>query len=221
MVQIGDKLVDYNSEFKLFLTTRNPSPDLPPDSHAVITEVNFITTKAGLTGQLLALTIQNEKPELEKRQSELLRKEEELRIELIQLEESLLQELAGAQGNILENKELIESLNKTKQSSSVIQDSLTESRQLQQQLNAERNVYNPLAEFGARLYLVICDLPKINNMYNFSLNCFIKLFQKTLRSSEVRIIAHVNTLCTVKLSETIYEYLYINAVQYIVYCNCC
>ena len=52
-VQIGEKTIDYNEEFRLFLTTRNPAPEIPPDAASVITEVNFTTTKAGLTGQVI------------------------------------------------------------------------------------------------------------------------------------------------------------------------
>lgn len=42
-----------------------------------------------------------------------------------------LQTLATSQGNILENKDLIESLNQTKASSALIQESLKESYKLQ------------------------------------------------------------------------------------------
>ena len=35
------------------MTTRNPNPELPPDGSAIISEVNFTTTRAGLTGQVL------------------------------------------------------------------------------------------------------------------------------------------------------------------------
>jgi dynein heavy chain 2 len=52
VVQIGDKAIDYNEDFRLFLCTRNPSPEIPPDAKSVITEVNFTTTRAGLTGQV-------------------------------------------------------------------------------------------------------------------------------------------------------------------------
>ena len=38
--------------FRLFMTTRNPKPELPPDGSAIISEVNFTTTRAGLTGQV-------------------------------------------------------------------------------------------------------------------------------------------------------------------------
>jgi len=34
------------------MTTRNPNPELPPDGFAIISEVNFTTTRAGLTGQV-------------------------------------------------------------------------------------------------------------------------------------------------------------------------
>ena len=52
VVQIGEKTIDYNEEFRLFLTTRNPAPEIPPDAASVVTEVNFTTTRAGLTGQV-------------------------------------------------------------------------------------------------------------------------------------------------------------------------
>lgn len=43
--------------------------------------------------QLLAATIQNEKPELEVRKTELLKTEEDLKIQLAKMEESLLEVL--------------------------------------------------------------------------------------------------------------------------------
>ncbi|ESO93665.1 hypothetical protein LOTGIDRAFT_209197 [Lottia gigantea] len=182
VVQIGEKTIDYNEEFRLFLTTRNPSPEIPPDAASVITEVNFTTTRAGLTGQLLAVTIQHEKPELEVKKTDLLKQEEDLKIKLAKLEDSLLEELANAKGNILENKELLDSLNMTKASSITISDSLTESVRLQSSLDQERNTYLPLAENGSCLYFVISDLAKINNMYRFSLASFLRIFQRALHT---------------------------------------
>lgn len=135
VVQIGDKTVDFNNEFKLYITTRNTSPTLMPDAVAITTIVNFTTTRAGLSGQLLAATIQHEKPELESKKTELLKTEEEYKIQLSKLEDSLLEELASAKGNILENKELLESLNKTKESSATIEKSLEESLKLTENLD--------------------------------------------------------------------------------------
>ncbi len=208
VVQLGDKMIDYNESFKLFLTTRNPLPDIPPDVASIISKVNFTTTRAGLSAQLLAATLQNEKPELETRKSELLKTEEDLKVQLEELEEFLLQELATAEGNILENKVLLESLNLTKTKSVTITDSLSESQKLQTSLDQERNSFLPLASYGSNLFFVISDLSKLDNMYQFSLSSFLRLFQRALQnkqdsgSTELRIHALTTTLLSL-----VYEYI--------------
>uniref|UniRef100_A0A3Q2VKF8 Cytoplasmic dynein 2 heavy chain 1 n=1 Tax=Haplochromis burtoni TaxID=8153 RepID=A0A3Q2VKF8_HAPBU len=208
VVQIGDKVIDYNEDFRLFLATRNPSPFIPPDAVSVVTEVNFTTTRAGLRGQLLALTIQQEKPELETEKTRLLQQEEDKKIQLAQLEESLLETLATAQGNILENRELIDSLNQTKASSALIQESLLESHRLQASLDQERDAYLPLAESASKMYFVITDLSKINNMYRFSLASFLRLFQRALQAKkeEENTDARIAALGA-NLKNMVYEYV--------------
>ena len=53
------------------------------------------------------------------------------------------------------------------------------------QIFQERDAYLPLAENGSKLYFVIMDLCKINNMYRFSLASFLRLFQKSLMNKQV------------------------------------
>ncbi|KAF4008811.1 hypothetical protein G4228_000485 [Cervus hanglu yarkandensis] len=208
VVQIGDKIIDYNEEFRLFLSTRSPNPFIPPDAASIVTEVNFTTTRSGLRGQLLALTIQHEKPDLEEQKTKLLQQEEDKKIQLAKLEESLLETLATSQGNILENKDLIESLNQTKASSALIQESLKESYKLQISLDQERDAYLPLAESASKMYFIISDLSKINNMYRFSLASFLRLFQRALQNkqdsenTEQRIKSLINSL-----KHMVYEYI--------------
>ena len=59
---------------------------------------------SGLEGQLLGVTIQHEKPELEKQKSTLLAAEDELKIQLEGMEQKLLADLASSEGSALENK---------------------------------------------------------------------------------------------------------------------
>ena len=68
--------------------------------------------------------MKHEKPELELRKSELLKVEEEHKLEIGRLEDFLLEELANATGNLLENKELLASLNETKAKSASIKVSI-------------------------------------------------------------------------------------------------
>lgn len=180
MVQVGDKAVDYNEEFRLFLVTRNSDPIIPPDVASLICTVNFTTTRSGLEGQLLGLTIKHEKPELEEKKTQLLLVEEEQKVELSKLEKDLLSELTSSKGNILENKALLDSLNETKSKSLTIANSLQESGKLQVSLDKERNLYRKIAINGSALYFTISDLQKVNHMYQFSLGVFLQLFHRAM-----------------------------------------
>ena len=135
---------------------------------SLVCMINFTTTRAGLTGQLLGRALHLERPELEQRKSDLLKQEEELKIQISNLEDTLLDQLNASTGNILENKELLDSLNQTKSKSATIENSLKESTVLQDNLEKEGNIYLPLAEFASKLFFVIKDLSKINQMYQFS-----------------------------------------------------
>lgn len=54
--------------------------------------------------KLLACALCTERPELEKRRGDLLHREEDLSAQLHTLQDGLLQQLAQAQGDILQNK---------------------------------------------------------------------------------------------------------------------
>lgn len=78
----------------------------------------------------------------------------------------------------------MESLNKTKIESINIANSLRDSETLNIKLDKQRNLYKPLAEKGAEIYLLLGDLFKINNMYKFSLSYFVSIFIKCLEVKE-------------------------------------
>jgi dynein heavy chain 2 len=183
-VQIGEKMVIFDDDFKLFLSTRSPKPDIAADAKAILTEVNFTITRAGLSGQLLAATIKHEKPELEEQKTTLLREEELLKGQLRELEDDLLRELSEATGNILENKSLLDSLTKTKTKAATIALKLDESIKIAASLNGDRDAYLPLAQSAAQIFFVLMDLTKVNNMYQVSLAAFLQLFHIALETPD-------------------------------------
>ena len=81
-VQVGEKQIDFNPKFRLFLVTKNPSPDIAVEGKSLVTLVQAKISPAGLTGQLLGKALHVEKPELEQRKSELLKQEEDLKIQI-------------------------------------------------------------------------------------------------------------------------------------------
>ncbi|OQR98203.1 dynein heavy chain [Achlya hypogyna] len=182
IVRLGDKDVDYNDNFRLVLVTRNPDPELPPDARAIVNVVNFTVTRSGLEGQLLGVTIQHEQPELEAQKSELLKNEEEFKVQLAALEKQLLEALATSEGDILDNTTLIESLTRTKATSADIEDALRRSATKSEELDDQRAIYAPFAKDGARLFFLVKALHSVSHMYRFSLASFVGLFKATLGS---------------------------------------
>ncbi|KAL3666923.1 hypothetical protein V7S43_007870 [Phytophthora oleae] len=180
VVALGDKVIDYNENFRLYLVTRNPAPPLAPDALAIVNVVNFTVTKSGLEGQLLGVTIQHEQPELEQEKSELLRQEEECKVQLAALEKQLVEALATSEGDILENTILVESLTKTKATSAEIENALERSAKKSEELDEKRDTYSPFAREGAKMFFLVKQLSAVNHMYRFSLASFLGLFKGTL-----------------------------------------
>jgi dynein heavy chain len=60
-------VIDYDSKFKLFLSTRDPNPHLLPEITMKVTVVNFTVTEDGLSEQLLSEIVRLENAELELR----------------------------------------------------------------------------------------------------------------------------------------------------------
>ncbi len=185
VVEIGERQVDYNNEFRIFLMTRDDNPLITPDMAALINTVNFTITRSGLEDQLLAIVLQHEKPGLEKKKSELLAKEEKFKIEQAELEQALLESLASATGSILDNHVLLDSLNKTKSASLEISAALSEAQKIQADLNKQREAYRPVAANGSALYFLVSQLVAVSNMYSFSLPSFVRLFTATLDAEYV------------------------------------
>lgn len=127
MIRIGDKLIEYSKDFHLYLSTRNTSIKLTSNTQALVSLINYSVTESGLESKLLSLLINQEKPELERKKTELLHNEEKLKISLVKLEEELLEELGNCSGNILENNTLLDNLTKVKVEAATIEKSLVQS----------------------------------------------------------------------------------------------
>ena len=85
VINVSDKTVDYSSNFKLYLATRNSNMHLPSNTKALVCFINYSVTKSGLESKLLSMVINHEQPELEKKKSELLENEDKLKGSLVKL----------------------------------------------------------------------------------------------------------------------------------------
>lgn len=97
---------------------------------------------------------------------------------LKKLEDTLLRELSNATGNILDNQELIATLESAKEKAVDISTKLTAAKATAADINEARVRYSSVATRGAVLFFVMAGLSAVNNMYEYSLAAFLKVFKQ-------------------------------------------
>ncbi|PNF33091.1 Dynein heavy chain 10, axonemal [Cryptotermes secundus] len=114
-VVLGDKEADYDSNFRMYFTTKLANPVFSPAVYAKTTVINYTVTDSNLEDQLLSVVVRNERCELEEQREKLIEEMFRDRNHLKDLEDCLLQELSVSTGNILNNTELVATLEETKE----------------------------------------------------------------------------------------------------------
>ena len=192
LLELGGDPIDYDPKFKLFLMTKIYNPHFRPEIHAQCSLVNFIVTESGLEEQLLAFVVNREKNDLELKKQELVKTQNEFKMQLDKLEESLLNTLSLADpATILENQELIENLDNTKKTAIEINQKTQLAKVTEAEINKSREIYRPVASEGAMLYFLIISLNIIDHMYQYSLESFYTFYQiameRTMTQDETRV----------------------------------
>ena len=184
LIRIGDNTVDYNSNFKLFMTTKIPNPHYLPEISIKVTLINFTVTMQGLESQLLGDVVKAERSDIEKKKIQLLLQMASDKKQLKILELKILQLLSESEGNILDDEMLINTLSESKTTSLAILERVSEAEITELEINDVRSVYLPVATRGSILYFVIADLVSIDPMYQYSLGYYSSLFSRCITGSE-------------------------------------
>ncbi|XP_025892623.1 dynein heavy chain 17, axonemal [Nothoprocta perdicaria] len=180
-IKIGDKEVEYHPHFRLILHTKYFNPHYKPEMQAQCTLINFLVTRDGLEDQLLAAVVAKERPDLESLKANLTKSQNEFKINLKELEDSLLARLSAASGDFLGDTALVENLETTKRTAMEIEEKVKEAKVTEMQINVAREHYRPAAERASLLYFILSDLNKINPIYQFSLKAFNVVFEKAIQ----------------------------------------
>ncbi|XP_055643505.1 dynein axonemal heavy chain 6 [Toxorhynchites rutilus septentrionalis] len=176
MIKLGDVDIDYDSNFRLYMTTKLANPHFLPEICIQVSLVNFLVSRRGLEDQLLADIIKIELPEMENQRSELIVRINADKQQLLILEDKVLKLLYSSQGNILDDEELVDALNESKETSLIIADRLVETEKTEMTIAATREKYRILASRGAVCYFVVSTLAEIDPMYQFSLRYFTQVY---------------------------------------------
>ncbi|KOB67152.1 Uncharacterized protein OBRU01_20217, partial [Operophtera brumata] len=151
------KAVVINYTVTVQLTTKLANPQFNPAAYAKAVVINYTVTVQGLEDQLLSVVVRAERSDLEEQRESLIIETSANKSLLSGLEDSLLRELATSTGNMLDNVELVDTLENTKSKAGEIL----------------RDGYRPVAKRGSILFFVLSDMAGVNSMYQYSLSSYL------------------------------------------------
>merc|ERR1712100_125910 len=114
LIHLGDSDIDYDPNFRFYMTTRMPNPHYLPEVCIKVTVINFTVTMSGLVDQLLGDVVGKERPDVEERMVKLVMSIAADQKQMRDIETKILKSLSESEGNILDDVELIRTLDDSK-----------------------------------------------------------------------------------------------------------
>ncbi|CAG5134524.1 unnamed protein product, partial [Candidula unifasciata] len=189
IMRLGDKEIEYNDSFRFYITTRLSNPHYTPEISTKATVVNFAIKEQGLEAQLLGIVVRKERPELEEQKDNLVRSIAAGKKKLVECEDEILRLLNETKGSLLDDAQLVNTLQLSKTTSQEVTESVNIAQQTEIKIDAARECYRPCAQRASTLFFVLSDMGLIDPMYQFSLDSYIDLFvlsiEKSQRSSKL------------------------------------
>lgn len=183
-VRFGDKEVEYDKNFKLYITTRMGNPHYTPEVSTKVAVVNFTVKESGLEEQCLGIVVQEEQPSLENTKNDVIQKIAANKATILELEDTILRMLSDSKVNLLEDVALTDTLQSSKDTSDSVKQALVTSTQTMRKINDTREQYRQCGRVASILFFVLNDLVKIDPMYQFSLDWYKALFKKSIEESK-------------------------------------
>ncbi|KAK4143340.1 dynein heavy chain, N-terminal region 1-domain-containing protein [Dichotomopilus funicola] len=183
LIQLGKQQIDFSPSFKLYLSTRDPSATFAPDICSRTTFVNFTVTQSSLQTQSLAEVLKSERPDVDERRSNLIKLQGEFKVHLRQLEKRLLQALNESRGNILDDDNVIETLETLKTEAAEISTKMSNTEGVMAEVEEITLQYNVIARSCSAVFAVLEQLHYLNHFYQFSLQYFLDIFHSVLHGN--------------------------------------
>lgn len=140
LLKFGEKEIDYNDEFRFFMTTSMPNPHYSPETCVKICLINMAITESGLKDQMLSLAVSIEKSELESERVQLVEQSAKDEQTLVRCENDILKALEEANPDtILDFDDIINQLSETKTEAKNIEERQKEAAEKQEQIKIERD----------------------------------------------------------------------------------
>ncbi|KAL7543927.1 hypothetical protein ACHAXR_013293, partial [Thalassiosira sp. AJA248-18] len=212
-VNVSDKMMDYDPNFRMFFITRLPNPSFSPELQAKATLIDFTVTQKGLEEQLLGKVISKEQKALEEQLTQVLEEVNSNTKSLMLLDASLLERLTSNTGDLLDDEELVSVLANTKAKAAEVNAKLVAADETRSNIAEKREQFRPAATRGSVLYFSIVEMSLVNVMYQTSLTQFLELFMGSMDKAEKASLASKRVSNIIE-TMTYMTYRYVNRGLY-------
>lgn len=184
LIQLGKQEIDFSPSFRLFLSTRDPSASFAPDVCSRTTFVNFTVTQSSLQTQSLNQVLKFERPDVDQRRTNLMKLQGEFKLHLRQLEKRLLRALNESRGNILDDDNVIGTLETLKTEAAEVSRKMLETDGVMGEVETITKQYQKIAQACSSVFAVLEQLHHLNHFYQFSLQYFLDIFHSVLHNNK-------------------------------------
>lgn len=182
-IKIGENNIEYDPKFKFYVTTKLSKPHYPPEVCVKVTMLNFMVTEEGLQDQMLNQVVTHEDPKnMEKRHHIIIQQAENTRIKA-ELEDKILNQIATVK-NLLEDDELIVTLDQSKAQKKQIEQQQKDSEITMNHIEGIREQFVPVAFRVSRLFFVLVQIMNVDPMYQYSLRSFRTIYSRALDNGD-------------------------------------
>jgi dynein heavy chain len=209
-MRLGDSSIEYDQNFRFYITTKLRNPHFPPELCVKVNLLNFMATVDGLEDQMLGKVVAMEQRELEVQRQQLVIDDAENQRQLKDIEDKILHMLKNAEGNILDDEVLINTLADSKKTSNIIEEKVKVAQKTTDKIAKVRAGYVPVAYQASRLFFCIADLAGVDPMYQYSLDWYIGLYEAAINQAEKSKVLEERL---VNLNNTFTKLLYVNVCR--------
>ena len=181
LITVGDSDIDFSPSFAMFLVTRDPTVQFTPDLCSRVTFVNFTLTPSSLQNQCLNMVLKSERPDIDKKRSDMLKLQGEFKVKIRELEDALLYALSNVQGNILDDDSVITTMETLKKQAAEVAEEAARTDEVMQEVDAVSAAYLPWAQGAARIFFTLQHLRHVHFLYQFDLDFFLGMSLKPSR----------------------------------------
>lgn len=182
-IKLGPDVVEYASDFQLYLRTQSTLEDIDLQLRLCVTIVDLTLEQPGINDTLVSALVNSERPDTEEK-IQLCKQMSELRCQLDETEQSLLNILSQSDDDWIENDAVITSLLPAMTQSKLFKEKLDVLLQTRDRMETQRQSFAPTAILAVQILSALWRMEYLFRRLRFPLSHFADAVVSCLEDGE-------------------------------------